>query len=124
MFSGNPAPLAVYGFLALIGLIGGVGDILIYKWAKLHHPFWLLLASTIWLVYIILFGLFLRLEHFSFAIAIVVATVIHLLMSLIWGIFFTDAKLNRIELAGLILGIVAVVLLEIGHTLSSGEPLK
>jgi drug/metabolite transporter superfamily protein YnfA len=124
MVSGQLSSPLIYLFVAIIGIIGGVGDVLLYKWAKLDQLFWLMAACGVWLVYIVLFGLFLRLEYFSFSIAVVVATVIHLLLSLLWGFFFTDVKLNRIEWAGLILGILAVVLLEIGHTLNPDQSLK
>lgn len=110
----------IYGLLVMIGISSGAGDILLYKWAKSRNPVWLMLSYTVWLISLTLLGFFLRAEHFSFGAAILLATIIHLVVSLCWGYFFTDSRIHSLELAGLILAIIAVILMELGRTQSSG----
>lgn len=117
MMSTNKYSLPViYGLLLIVGITGGIGDILLYKWAKTHSIFWLAMAYGVWLCSLTLLGLFLRIEHFTFSAALVLATMIHLIVGLLWSFFFTEATLSSIELAGLILGIIAVILLEVGRS--------
>jgi len=108
----------VYGLLLLIGVTSGVGDILLYQWAKSRGTVWLLMAYTVWIFSLTLYGFLFRTEHFSFGAAVVLATVIHLVISVLWGLFFTESKLSTIEMAGLILAIIAVILLEVGRSKS------
>lgn len=105
----------IYGLLLIIGIISGLGDILLYKWAQLHSASWLVAAYGVWLVSLTLLGLFLRLEHFTFGAAIVIATIVHLTVGLCWSFCCTGASLGRMEVLGLLLAIIAVILLEIGR---------
>lgn len=107
--------MTVYGLLILIGLTSGAGDVLLYKWAKARGPIWLLVAYGVWIISITLYGLLFRLEHFSFGAAVLLATVIHLVVSLLWGFIFTQSRLSSMEIAGMLLALIAVILLEFGR---------
>ncbi|MDX2041331.1 MAG: hypothetical protein SF097_08780 [Acidobacteriota bacterium] len=105
----------VYALLILIGLTSGVGDILLYKWAKAAHFGWLLAAYAVWSVSIASLGLLFKLDHFSFGAAVVLATVIHLAIGVCWSLMMTSAKVTTLEIIGLIFAAIAVVLLEMGR---------
>ncbi|MGE0882454.1 MAG: hypothetical protein AB7P14_02815 [Blastocatellales bacterium] len=105
----------VYGLLVLIGISSGVGDILLYKWAKAAHGGWLLAAYAVWSVSIASLGLLFKLDHFSFGAAVVLATVIHLAIGVCWSLLMTDAKVTTLEIIGLIFAAIAVILLELGR---------
>ncbi len=105
----------VYSLLVLIGLTGGIGDIFLYKWAGSRQVGWLLGAYLFWWCCLTSLGVLFRLEYFTFGAAIILATVIHLFISLLWALLFTEGTLNRIEMVGIVFGVIAIVLLEIGR---------
>ncbi|MGE0103367.1 MAG: hypothetical protein AB7H86_14155 [Blastocatellales bacterium] len=113
-FNSNNLPI-VYSLLILIGITSGIGDILLYKWAKAAHNGWLLAAYAVWSVSIASLGLLFKMDHFSFGAAVVLATVIHLAIGVIWSLLMTDAKITMLEAMGLIFAVIAVVLLEAGR---------
>lgn len=106
----------IYGLLVLIGVASGVGDILLYKWARSSQPIWLLAASSAWFGSLLLCGFLFKLEHFSFGAVVVLATMIHLGIGVLWGFFCAGTSLSRMEMLGLLLAIIAIVLLEVGRT--------
>ena len=57
-------------------------------------------------------------EHFSFSAIVVLATIIHLVIGLVWGLGFTESKIKNMEMAGLMLAVIAVILLEVGRAKS------
>jgi hypothetical protein len=105
----------VYALLIWIGITGGIGDILLYKWAKAAHFGWLLAAYAVWAICIASLGLLFKLNHFSFGAAVVLATVIHLAIGVCWSLLMTGAKVTTLEIIGLIFAAIAVVLLEMGR---------
>ena len=111
----------VYALFVLNGVASGVGDILLYRWAKTAQPWWLWLALFVWLSTLLLFGYLLRLEHFSFGAAVLLATLIHLGVSLCWSWFFTAYELSGWEKAGILLALVAVMMLELGRSTSAAR---
>ena len=118
MAGNNIAPILTYLLLVLIGLTSGVGEILLYKGVKPLQPLLLLAAGGLWCVSLTLFGVLLRIEHFSFGAAVILATIVHLAIAIGWGLLFTGNKVSSLELAGLILAIIAVILLEAGRASS------
>jgi hypothetical protein len=106
---------AVYGLLIVVGLVGGLGDILLLKWARSQLIGWLVAAAVVWACALALLGHFLRWEHFTFGTAIVVATVVHVALDVGFDAVFNEVRLNRTEWLGLVLALVAVVLLEAGR---------
>jgi multidrug transporter EmrE-like cation transporter len=108
--------LAVYALLIMIGLTSGAGDIMLYKWARSSQSGWLMGSYASWFSSVALLGLLFRMEHFSFGAAVVLATMIHLAIGVFWGFLFTGSKISTLELAGLILAIIAVIMLEVGRS--------
>jgi len=108
----------VYALLILIGLTSSIGEILLYQGVKSMHSFWLLATAALWFASLTLLGFLFKMEHFSFGAVVVLATIIHLVIGVLWGIFFTGNKISSLELAGLILAVVAVILLEAGRATS------
>lgn len=108
--------LTIYALFILNGVTSGIGDILIYRWAKTSQLSWLLAAYLVWFGSLLLLGFLFRMEHFSFGAAVLLATLIHLGMSLGWSWLFTDYQFSRLELVGLLLATLAVICLELGRT--------
>ena len=104
-----------YLLLLLIGITGGLGDIWIYLWARSDRPVWLLLASVVWLISLVLFGLFLRFDSRGLGTAFMLSSVLHIGLVIAFDQLFTSARMNRLEWAGLFLAVLAVLLLELGH---------
>jgi len=115
MVSSQHNPALVYALLVMIGITSGVGDILLYKWAKASHAGWLLAAYAVWSISIASLGLLFKLDHFSFGAAVVLATVIHLVISVFWSLLITSARVTALEALGLIFAAIAIVLLEVGR---------
>ena len=79
---------------------------------------WLLAAYVLWAISLTLLGFLFRMEHFSFSAIVVLATIIHLVIGLVWGLGFTESKIKNMEMAGLMLAVIAVILLEVGRAKS------
>ncbi len=118
MNENSHASILTYLLLVLIGLTSSVGEILLYKGVKSASSIWLLAAAALWFVSLTLLGLLFKMEHFSFGAVVVLATIIHLTVAVLWGLFFTGNRISLFELAGLILAVVAVILLEAGRATS------
>lgn len=112
------ASILTYVLLVLIGLTSSVGEILLYKGLKSANSFGLLVAAALWFTSLMLLGLLFKMERFSFGAVVVLATVIHLTVALLWGLFFTGNRISSLELAGLVLAVIAVFLLEAGRATS------
>lgn len=104
-----------YALLVLIGLTSSVSEILLYRWVKSATPLWLLFAGGLWLSSLMLLGLLFKAEHFSFGAVVVLATLVHLVIGIGWGLLFSGYKLSSLELTGLLFAALAVVLLEVGR---------
>jgi len=107
--------VVIYGLLVIIGGVGGIGDVLLYKWAKSQNIVWLIFSYFAWLFSLTLLGFFLRLEHLTFGATIVLATAIHLVVGLVWSFCFVGNKPSRLEMAGIVLAVAAVILMEMGR---------
>ena len=118
MNENSHASILTYFLLVLIGLSGSVGEILLYKGVKSVNSLWLLAAGGLWFVSLMLMGLLFKMEHFSFGAVVVLATIIHLTVAVLWGLLFTGNRISPLELAGLILAVIAVILLEVGRAAS------
>jgi len=108
-----------YLWLLAAGISGGAGDILLYQWAKLARGGWLAAALACWLVSAVLFGLLLRHGGRGLSVSFVLVAVLHVVLVLGWDCAFGGGRLNRWELAGVALGVAAIVALEWGHAVKS-----
>jgi drug/metabolite transporter (DMT)-like permease len=111
----NYASMMTYVLLVLIGLTSSASEILLFKGVKAAQPLWLMAAFALWIASLSLMGLLFRAQHFSFSAVVVLATLVHLLVALLWGVAFADAKLSPLEIAGLLLALFAILLLEAGR---------
>lgn len=100
--------------LAGVGLTAAGGDIFIYRWSRSGASFDMALSLLSWAVSLILFGLFLRWSQRSLGPMFVVAATVHTALILLWDILVEKNTWTVQELIGIILGIVAIALVEMG----------
>lgn len=111
-----------YLLLIAIGLIGGLGDIFTYQWAKSHNNLWFVAACAIWFVDILLFGLLLRYAPISLTVAYTMTLVFHTLIVVACDLIYYGARLNRMEWVGIIMAILSVVVLELARDKEEPAP--
>lgn len=110
-----------YTLLIASGITGGLGDIWIYNWAKTGKLYWLLLAGTVWLASLFLFGLLLKWDSRTFSAAFMLCTVMHVVLVIVCDILYFGGRLNRLEWAGMVVAAIAVFMLEIGREIATEE---
>ena len=101
-----------YGMLLLIGLTGAVGDIWLYRWAQSNRPLWFVSGLASWLISLILFALLMRSKPRSLSVTFVLIAVVHTAVVLGWDHFSEGTQLSRNEIAGALLAIAGVLLIE------------
>lgn len=109
----------VYGVLFLVGIVGVIGDLIIYQWARSSRIEWWLLSSIIWIGAATLFGLVLKQGYFTFGTAVVLALLVHSLSALLIDFLYYRVALSHVSLIGVGFALVALCLIEIGR--SSGS---
>lgn len=108
-------PWLTYGLLLAIGISGGLGDIWIYKWSKSGDFRWLLIASIVWLMSLMLFAILLKWDNRSFSAAFILSSISHVVLVLICDLIYFGGRLSRLEWAGIGLSVIAIGLLELGR---------
>lgn len=115
------SPMIVYTILSISGLAGALGDIWIYNWAKSGKWQWLILASIVWVASLLSFGLLLKWDTRAFSTAFILCSVIHIVMVIGSDVIYFGGRVNRLEAAGMIVAILALILMEIGRDVSDME---
>lgn len=105
----------VYTLLAAIGILGGVGDVWVYKWAKTNRTFWVVAACIVHVASVVLFGLLLKWDSRAFCAAFMLTSVVHVVIVIAADVLFFGGELTPTEWAGMALAFVSVVLLEVGR---------
>lgn len=106
--------LALYALLLTSAVLGGVGDILIFKWAKTDRWPWLAGGVLVWVVSLLLMGWFFRFSELSFSVAVVLLIAVHLLIDVAWDVGATGTRLTRWEWLGAACAVAAVLLIQFG----------
>ena len=104
-------------FLSIIAVavFGALGDIVTNQWVKTDLFRWWLLALPVWMVVTTVFGIVLRQKHYSFSVAVIIILLVHSGIVLVLDIFSERAVLTPMQWVGVVTGVAAIVLLEIGR---------
>lgn len=102
----------LWGLVTLVGITGGVSDIWIARWAESGQSRWLLSASAICVFSLWLFGWLIKTDSRSLSHLLMLATLTHVLQVVVYEIAIRGHRPSRLEFAGLLLGLVALMLLE------------
>lgn len=108
-----------YFFLILVGALGGAGDILIDRWAKTSRGSLLALSLSSWLICVLLFGWLLKHSGRGLGVTFALSAVVHIVLVLGWDFWFAGSRLNRIEWIGVTFAVIAVLMMEVGHSLKA-----
>lgn len=126
----TPSPLLVYGLLAVIGVLGAVGDALIYKAATGTAPVRPLVRGfAVWMLAIALVYVYFRLDRHGFTAAVLIMIVVHAASAAIADWWFFGGHIGRREVFGFLLALGALIALEGGESrtepqdqLTTGSP--
>ena len=111
----NPAPAAVlYALLFASAVLSGVGDILIFKWAKSPGSWGMVAGLVVWAVSLLLMGYLFQYSALPFSLVVVLLIVVHLLIDVAWDAGVHGSRLSGWQWAGVVLAVGAVVLLNAG----------
>jgi len=103
-----------YLFLALVivaSLFEAFGDILLKQWSLLHSKLYFVMGIVVYVIAIVFWAVALKYETLSRAI--VVATLINVVVVLLFGVLILRENISSVNKLGILLGFVAIVLLEI-----------
>lgn len=98
--------------LALGGIVLTAGDIVMKKWVNTHSNIFYFIGIAIWLI-----GLLFLAESFKFkniAVASLIFNIFNIVTLVAVSWLYFNEKLSGLALMGIILGIIALILLEIG----------
>ena len=108
-----------YVMLILVGVSGGAGDILLDSWAKSSRGIFLAVSLLSWLGCILLFAYLLKYGSRGLGVTFAMSAVIHIVLVMGWDFWFSGTRLNRMELIGVMLAVIAVITIEVGHGLKA-----
>lgn len=104
----------IFSLLLLIvaGITGGLGDILIYKWAVGHRTPHLLGSFAFWILSTTAFGIYFRIDSQSLSGGVLLAFAIHSLSAIGCDYLYHELKLSNMQICGAIMLVLAMVMLE------------
>lgn len=106
--------LLLYSVILIIGMVGGLGDLLIYQWAKQGGAKWIVSGLAFWFVGLTLFGVVLRCGN-SLGFTFVLSAVVHIILVLGWDLLVEKTQISRLEMLGLLVAVLGILLMEVGH---------
>lgn len=104
-----------WGLLAAIGVLGGIGDVWVYRWAKSDRTPWLAASCLAHAASVVLFGLLLKWDGRAFGTAFMLSSVVHVVLVVAADVLYLGGRPTSAEWAGMALAAVALVLLEAGR---------
>ncbi|WP_165226602.1 hypothetical protein [Aquisphaera insulae] len=107
--------LVWYSLLVGSAVLGAVGDILLFQWAKRPNGWALSAGFLIWISCLVLMAIMFRLSTLSFGPAIVLFVVIHLIIDLLWDAIVLESVLTPAQWVGVALAVAAILLLQFGR---------
>jgi drug/metabolite transporter (DMT)-like permease len=105
----------LYAMLLGSAVLSGIGDILIFQWAKGQSVWGLLSGIAIWIVSLVLLAYLFRWSTLPFSLVVVLLVVIHLLIDVVWDVTVLGSRLSVWQWLGVVLTGAAVILLQIGQ---------
>lgn len=106
----NYLPIVI---LATGGIILTVGDLVMKKWVNTNSTIFYVIGLFIWII-----GLLFLAEGFKFkniAVASLIFNIINIVTLVIFSWVYFKENLSTTEMIGIFLGILAIILLEIGN---------
>lgn len=111
----NTLPAGVlYLLMVASALLSGVGDILIFKWAKSPGSWGLAWGVVVWVASLVLMGYLFRYSSLPFSLVVILLIVVHLLIDVAWDAGVHGSRLSGGQWVGVGLAVAAVVLLQTG----------
>jgi len=107
--------MTVFLMVLAVALLGVVGDVLINQWAKTYELRWWMASVPFWLLMATMFGFVLRQKHYSFSIALIIILLIHSGLVLAWDVLVERAVLTPMQWGGVVAGLLAITLMEVGR---------
>lgn len=102
------------GLILAATLLEVIGDVLFKKWAMHHNLHFLWLGLLIYSLGTVFWALSLRYDYLSRAISILV--ILNLICVVLIGVYMFKEQLSLVSKIGIGMGILSVILLEIGQT--------
>jgi hypothetical protein len=99
-------------YIGVLGVVGVLGDLAVAWWAKTGGPKWFAVGAVLWVTSLWMLGLLLRSPERSLSHLTVLITVIHVLLVVVVENAYLARWPARHEWLGIILGLLAVLLLE------------
>ncbi|MFN5533056.1 MAG: hypothetical protein ACK5F7_20945 [Planctomycetaceae bacterium] len=99
-------------YIGVLGVVGVLGDLAVAWWAKTGGPKWFAVGAVLWVTSLWMLGLLLRSPERSLSHLTVLITVIHVLLVVVVENAYLARWPPRHEWLGIILGLLAVLLLE------------
>jgi multidrug transporter EmrE-like cation transporter len=98
--------------LAIGGIILTAGDVVMKKWVNTNSNIFYIIGIAVWII-----GLLFLAESFKFkniAVASLIFNIFNIItLAAVSWLYFKE-KLSGLEMAGILLGILAIILLEVG----------
>ncbi|MFM7159676.1 MAG: hypothetical protein ACKO3P_04790 [Planctomycetaceae bacterium] len=104
--------MRVFIYVSILGVIGVLGDLSVAWWAKTGGAKWFGVGAVLWTTSLWMMGLLLRTPERSLSHLTVLITVIHVLLVVVVENAYLSRWPARHEWLGIILGLLAVLLLE------------
>ena len=104
--------VVVYAVLAVVGTLGAISDAILNQWARTGRTSWLLAAYAAWILVATLLGLVLRLNYFTFGVAVVFFLMVNSVAALLLDRVLFAGRLTARGWLGIGLAVAAIVCIE------------
>ncbi len=101
--------------MAGLGLLGAISDATLNRWAESRQTGWLLVSYALWGLVATFFGLFLRTEHVSFGLTVLVFLAVNVAAAVGLDVLLFGGSISRQQWLGVALAAAAVVIIETGR---------
>lgn len=97
--------------LAMGGIVLTIGDLFMKKWVVTHNNFIYIAGLFIWLLGLVFLAA--SFKYKNIAVASVIFVLFNIITLLLFSWFYFEEKLSGLEIGGILLGLIAIVLLEL-----------
>lgn len=106
----HPTKILFLILVILASLFEAMGDIFLKKWSMASQPLFFILGIFVYIIATLVWAFSLRYEMLSKAI--VICSIVNLLVVILAGVFLFSEQLSLINKFGIIIGVIAVILLQ------------
>lgn len=103
---------------ALIGLLGAVVDVFLYRWSKTFALSWWCYSAVLILVFITSLGYLMRIapaRGFSMTGLVIVVLLVNIAGCAVWDVFVSATRFSNLQWAAVVLGTASLILFEAGR---------